>query len=234
VTASPGELAALLRKVVQTPLSADTAHRFCLADLDQGQTIREMPFYLRLAPGSTDELNTILSSSPTFRPVSPKSLQGYLTGFIDLVCCHGGKYYVMDYKSNRLGGHLGDYRPERLQEAMGEHNYGLQYWIYTLMLHRYLQTAMDGYTYAEHFGGVKYLFLRGMDPARPGSGVSTHRPDLATLERLEECLCSTSSIPGGRDTGASLPLGRASSIPGARDTGASLPLDTSHGGSENG
>jgi exodeoxyribonuclease V beta subunit len=117
----------------------------------------------------------------------------------------------MDYKSNWLGNRLTDYRPERLEQAMREHNYGLQFWLYTLMLHRYLQTVIDDYTYADHFGGVKYLFLRGMDPALPGSGVYTDLPDLATLERLEGCLCGASSTPG-----------------------TSMPYGYSDGGSENG
>ncbi|KAF0189342.1 MAG: DNA helicase/exodeoxyribonuclease V beta [Desulfobulbaceae bacterium] len=211
VEVGPDKLAALLLKVVQTPLSVSAAAPFCLADLDQGQTIREMPFYLRLAPGSTNQLNAILTASPTVTAVNPKTLQGYLAGFIDLVCCHQGKYYIMDYKSNWLGNRLTDYRPERLERAMREHNYGLQYWLYTLMLHRYLQTVIDDYTYADHFGGVKYLFLRGMDPAHPGCGVYADLPDLATLERLEGCLCGASST-----------------------LGTSMPYGYSDGGSENG
>jgi len=241
VEVSSDRIAALLRKVVQAPLSEGDAAPFCLADLDQGKTIREMPFYLRLAPGSTDQINTILATSPTVTPVCPRNLQGYLAGFIDLVCCHQGKYYIMDYKSNWLGNQLADYagqgwpsvdrakdggratagqgrpsvaramdggratRPNRLEQAMREHNYGLQYWLYTLMLHRYLQTVIDDYVYGDHFGGVKYLFMRGMDPALPGNGVYTDLPDLATLEQLEGCLCHPLSIPEACDTEASMP-----------------------------
>ena len=259
VDVNPGQLAALLQKVVRTPLSATTnPPPFSLADLDQNATIREMPFYLRLQPGSTDQINDILAGSPAVTPVTPKVLQGYLTGFIDLVCCHQGKYYIMDYKSNWLGDQLADYtgqgwpsaarardagqgrpsvagardgagatggretRPQRLEQAMAEHNYSLQYWLYTLMLHRYLPTVMENYDYATHFGGVMYLFVRGMEPTQPGSGVYYDLPDLATLERLDRCLGRASSIPGARDTWPSMAGGRASSIPGARDTGSSL------------
>jgi len=252
VDVNPGQLAALLQKVVRTPLSATTnPPPFSLADLDQNATIREMPFYLRLQPGSTDQINEILAGQPAVTPVTTRVLQGYLTGFIDLVCCHQGKYYIMDYKSNWLGDQLADYagqgrpsvdrtmdgeratagqgwpsvarardagqgrpsvagardgagatggretRPQRLEQAMAEHNYGLQYWLYTLMLHRYLPTVLENYDYATHFGGVMYLFVRGMEPTQPGSGVYYDLPDPATLERLDRCL--------GR--------GRASSIP---------------------
>jgi exodeoxyribonuclease V beta subunit len=94
----------------------------------------------------------------------------------------------MDYKSNWLGDHASDYGPQALEQAMVEHNYGLQYWLYTLVLHRYLQTAMADYDYATHFGGVMYLFVRGMEPTRPASGVYFDLPDQTTLERLDRCL----------------------------------------------
>ena len=97
----------------------------------------------------------------------------------------------MDYKSNWLGNHLSDYGPERLEQAMRDHNYGLQYWLYTLVLHRYLQNSVENYDYATHFGGVMYLFIRGMEPTLPGSGVYFDLPDQATLEQLDRCLTGT-------------------------------------------
>ena len=119
-------------------------------------------------------------------------------GFIDLICRYQGKFYIMDYKSNWLGNHLSDYGPERLEQAMRDHNYGLQYWLYTLVLHRYLQNAMEDYDYTAHFGGVMYLFIRGMEPTLAGSGVYFVLPDPATLERLDRCL--TGSY-GGAENG---------------------------------
>ena len=189
VEASPGRLAALLQKVVQTPLSlADSRRPFCLESLNPAEIVREMPFYFQLQASSTEQINTILAGEPTVTPVTPKALQGYLTGFIDLICRYQGKFYIMDYKSNWLGNHLPDYGPEGLEQAMRDHNYGLQYWLYTLVLHRYLQNAMADYNYSTHFGGVMYLFIRGMEPTLPGSGVYFDLPDLATLERLDCCL----------------------------------------------
>ncbi len=49
-----------------------------------------------------------------------------------------------------------------------EHRYDLQYQLYTLALHRYLRHRMADYGYEPHFGGVIYLFLRGVDGQRPG------------------------------------------------------------------
>ncbi|NOR51572.1 MAG: hypothetical protein GQ470_03035, partial [Gammaproteobacteria bacterium] len=60
----------------------------------------------------------------------------------------------------------------------------LQYWIYSVVLHRYLMRRVNHYNYADHFGGVLYLFVRGMDPQQPQSGVYTLKPDETILMRL--------------------------------------------------
>jgi exodeoxyribonuclease V beta subunit len=205
VKVSPHKLAALLQKVVQTPLLATSPPAdagaspapFCLADLDQAETIREMPFSFHLQPSTTGKINGILAGSRGVAPIPARNLQGYLTGFVDLICRYQGKFYVMDYKSNWLGYHADDYGPQALEQAMVEHNYGLQYWLYTLVLHRYLQTAMADYDYAIHFGGVMYLFVRGMEPTRPASGVYFDLPDQTTLERLDRCLAGDSTRTDG-------------------------------------
>ncbi len=201
VEVSPSRLAALLQKVVRTPLLPTAAGTpFCLADLDSSEIIREMPFYFHLASSSTEQINTILAGAATVTPITSKGLQGYLTGFVDLICYHQGKYYIMDYKSNWLGKHLEDYGQKRLEQAMADHNYGLQYWLYTLVLHRYLQNALEGYDYAAHFGGVMYLFVRGMEPTVAGSGVYFDLPDRQTLEQLDHCL-GRSLASGGSENG---------------------------------
>jgi exodeoxyribonuclease V beta subunit len=182
--------------VVQTPLVATSPPTaagaspapFCLADLDQAETIREMPFSFHLQPSTTGKINGILANARGVAPIPAKTLQGYLTGFVDLICRYQGKFYVMDYKSNWLGDRASDYGPQALEQAMVEHNYGLQYWLYTLVLHRYLQNAMEGYNFATHLGGVMYLFVRGMEPTLPASGVYFDLPDQTTLERLNCCL----------------------------------------------
>ena len=59
-----------------------------------------------------------------------------MKGFVDLVFESGGRYYVVDYKSNRLGDMPGDYRRERLELAVSGHDYDLQYLIYTVAVRR--------------------------------------------------------------------------------------------------
>jgi len=71
---------------------------------------------------------------------------------------------------------LPDYQPETLLQSMREHNYGLQYWLYSAVLHRYLQNRLPNYDIDKHFGGVRYLFVRGMQPNVPLSGIFETKP----------------------------------------------------------
>jgi exodeoxyribonuclease V beta subunit len=169
----------LLHNTVATPLSMNDP-QFCLMNVPESQCLKEMPFYLSLDSFTTQKINDILYSEPTFQPLSYKQMSGFLTGFIDLICEYDGRYYVMDYKSNSLP----NYHVDTLIHAMQEHNYGLQYWIYSLVLHRYLQNRLTDYNFAQHFGSVRYLFVRGMEPDVAMSGVFQDSPDLTTLEAL--------------------------------------------------
>ena len=122
---------------------------------------------------------------------------GFLRGFIDLVFEREGRFYVLDYKSNYLGPHSDDYRPERLAEAMAEHHYYLQYLLYAVALHRYLGRRMADYDYERCFGGVYYLFVRGVQPSTGSSrGVFFHRPSRELVESLSALL----DDPRGQDT----------------------------------
>jgi len=175
----PGIIDSMLQAVVATPLS-ETDLSFCLMNIPERQCLKEMPFYLSMKTMDASRINVILQDSPTYQPLSSREMCGYLTGFIDLVCEYGGCYYVMDYKTNSLA----DYSNQSLIQAMREHNYGLQYWIYSLVLHLYLKNRLPNYSYDRHFGGVRYLFVRGMQPALPGIGVYQDRPELEKIEAL--------------------------------------------------
>jgi exodeoxyribonuclease V beta subunit len=78
------------------------------------------------------------------------------------------------------------YGPAALAEAMAEHHYVLQYHLYTLAWVRHLQHALPGFDYARDFGGVLYLFLRGMSPEHPGSGIYSECPPPGRLDALSD------------------------------------------------
>ncbi len=110
-----------------------------------------------------------------------------MKGYIDMVFEHDGRWYIVDYKSNWLGPTAEAYAERRLPAVMAEEAYGLQYLIYTLALHRYLRARLPGYDYERHFGGVYYLFVRGISPQRgPGFGVHAARPAPALLAALDQ------------------------------------------------
>jgi exodeoxyribonuclease V beta subunit len=76
---------------------------------------------------------------------------------------------------------------------MSEDLYVLQYHLYAVALHEYLKGRMAGYDYDRHFGGVFYVFLRGVDPARgPETGIFRDRPRRDLIEDLSEGLVARS------------------------------------------
>lgn len=178
----------MLRTVVTTPLGPTGAEHLdavTLADLEEWRCRKEMGFYFHLRRGHTAEVNNVLAGEEAVGLLEEKKLAGFLTGFIDLIFRHGPTFYIVDYKTNYLGEYGEDYAPENLTRAMRSHNYGLQFWIYSLVVHRYLKNVLPGYDYESHFGGVMYLFVRGMDGT--DRGVYFHRPDVDGLERLQCC-----------------------------------------------
>jgi exodeoxyribonuclease V beta subunit len=111
-------------------------------------------------------------------------VDGFLRGAIDLLFRVKDRYYLIDWKSNWLGSQSTDYGLEGMQRAMLEHNYYLQYHLYTLAVDLFLQKRLPGYDYETHFGGVYYIFLRGIDPADPSRGIFRDRPAAATVKGL--------------------------------------------------
>ncbi len=120
------------------------------------------------------------------RKLTAPEFRGHLVGFIDLICQHSEKWYVLDYKTNALGMSALDFSPPRLEVAMMESHYVLQYHLYALAIHRWLRTRIPNYDYDRHFGGALYLFVRPMGRDRPaGSGVFADRPSRTLITALD-------------------------------------------------
>lgn len=178
-----------LTQILHTPLFISSA--FCLSDLASKDCLKELEFYLKLENTfDVARFNHLLQkyhllSQPLQLDVVREGIKGMLRGFIDLVFRHNGKYYVLDYKSNKLGNLLTDYNTENLEKTMRKHYYDWQYLFYCVALHRYLKERDPNYQYESHFGGVVYAFLRGMD-GQPAQGVYFTVPDVALIQELEE------------------------------------------------
>ncbi|ELC0803124.1 TPA: exodeoxyribonuclease V subunit beta [Klebsiella pneumoniae] len=151
----------------------------------------EMAFYLPIAQLLTAErLDALIrqydSLSADTPPLDFRQVRGMLKGFIDLVFRHEGRYYLLDYKSNWLGEDREAYTRPAMEQAMRAHRYDLQYQLYSLALHRYLRHRLADYDYDRHFGGVIYLFLRGMDGQEGGQGIFTTRPVRPLIDGLDQ------------------------------------------------
>ncbi|NRB66356.1 MAG: exodeoxyribonuclease V subunit beta [Vibrio sp.] len=178
----------LVDTVLATPLDGK---QLKLNQKQPAQRLVEMEFLLPIEILTAPALNRVIQRHD---PLSAKagdlgfhSTHGMLKGFIDLVFEHQGKYYVLDWKSNYLGDSVADYHGEALKAAMADHRYDLQYQIYALALHRFLRSRVPNYDYQTHFGGVYYLFLRGMDGASE-HGIFSARPTLEFLEDMDSLI----------------------------------------------
>lgn len=151
----------------------------------------EMAFYLPIAQLLTAErLDALIRQydplSADTPPLDFRQVRGMLKGFIDLVFRHEGRYYLLDYKSNWLGEDREAYTRPAMEQEMRAHRYDLQYQLYSLALHRYLRHRLADYDYDRHFGGVIYLFLRGMDGQEGGQGIFTTRPVRPLIDGLDQ------------------------------------------------
>ncbi|CAI1846327.1 Exodeoxyribonuclease V beta chain [Serratia quinivorans] len=180
-------LLAWMQVLLNTPLN-DTG--VALSALAPQHKQAELQFYLPIEQLlQARELDKLVKSYDPLSARCPEldfqQVQGMLKGFIDLVFCWQGKYYLLDYKSNWLGEDSSAYTQPAMEQAMAEHRYDLQYQLYTLALHRYLRHRLPDYDYQRHFGGVIYLFLRGVDAQHPGNGIFACRPQEQLVEGMD-------------------------------------------------
>ncbi|MBZ2279647.1 PD-(D/E)XK nuclease family protein, partial [Buchnera aphidicola] len=120
------------------------------------------------------EFNNIIQFFDPISNISPKiffnNVTGILKGFIDLIFLWKNKYYILDYKSNCLGDEKDSYSKKNIKKEIIKKRYDVQYQIYTLAAHQYLKNKLQKYTYKKNFGGIFYLFLRGIDKKNEKNG----------------------------------------------------------------
>jgi exodeoxyribonuclease V beta subunit len=190
------DVSEMLERVRSTPL--DEPGSLSLRRIARTQRLNELEFYYPVEHLHADGLRQVLLRHGTgmveawraqIETLSFPAVRGFMKGYIDLVFSHDGRFYLADYKSNRLGANRSAYMADRLPAVMARHAYHLQYLLYSVALHRYLGRRVGGYDYDRHFGGVYYLFLRGMDPACGCTrGIFHDRPARALVEALDRYL----------------------------------------------
>ncbi|WP_407331232.1 exodeoxyribonuclease V subunit beta [Enterovibrio sp. 27052020O] len=159
-----------------------------LSQIDAPARLTEMEFVMPVERLQCGQVNRLIKAHD---PLSAEASElgfdtasGMLKGFIDLVFCWQGRYYVLDWKSNYLGDTPGDYTEAALSQAMVDHRYDFQYQIYSLALHRFLRQRIPDYDFEHHFGGVYYLFVRGIE-ADTRHGIFYTKPSYSLIDGLD-------------------------------------------------
>ncbi|NNF98041.1 MAG: exodeoxyribonuclease V subunit beta, partial [Desulfobacteraceae bacterium] len=170
-----------------------------LSELDREHRINELAFHFPISRLTPSLMQNVFGRHPhgTGLDNFSESLgrlmfsptQGFLKGYIDLVFIHDDRFYIVDWKTNHLGHHPNAYAGNRLAGVMHDELYILQYHLYSLALHRYLGQRIVDYAYDAHFGGVFYLFLRGMrSNAEKFPGIYFDRPPRELIKELENTI----------------------------------------------
>ncbi|OGP61334.1 MAG: hypothetical protein A2V65_12375 [Deltaproteobacteria bacterium RBG_13_49_15] len=191
-------VAAMAKQVLSATL-AGAAGNLTLSTLSASDRIHEMEFYFPLNRIGQRDLKAAFGviENTRFKTGFPERLEdlvftpreGFMKGFIDLLACQNGRYYLIDWKSNFLGPDASWYRKERLEQVIEEAYYFLQYHLYVLAVYRYLKLRQPDFKYERDFGGVFYLFIRGIDPDQEKeTGIYYDRPELKRIEALEKTL----------------------------------------------
>jgi exodeoxyribonuclease V beta subunit len=169
------EVCRIVANTLTTPVTKTGAVPLILGLLNKEDRLHEVGFTYPLA-----DLPGRLVRIPECDLVNGPSC--FIRGYIDLVFRHQDKYYIADWKSNRLDQ---GYGPQAMQDCMDAAGYHLQYKLYTLALLRWLQQALGArFDAGRDFGGVYYFFLRGMGIGN-GHGVYYVAPSqLGTADSL--------------------------------------------------
>ncbi len=152
-----------------------------LADIARQDTLRELRFLYPtgMTAPRREELAALLTRySGPGRPYHPGEAfrngippEAIMTGAADLIFRHAGKFYLLDWKSNRLDDRYSSFLSPGLEEEMRRNHYCLQYLLYIVALNRHLTRTLRQYCYEHDFGGVFYVFLRGIREGEPEYGI---------------------------------------------------------------
>jgi exodeoxyribonuclease V beta subunit len=143
-------LASILIHIFSTSISSPFSS-FFLTDLSPLYIYREMPFLF-----------------PCQQPIAIEGIQiqqGLIKGVIDLIFYYQDRYYILDWKSHWLGENSEAYQQRHLPHVMHKHHYFFQANLYAEALKRYL-SVVEKRPFKECFGGIFYLFVRGLHPGK--------------------------------------------------------------------
>jgi exodeoxyribonuclease V beta subunit len=187
-----------IHKMIEQVMQLELAPGLRLGLLTRADRMEEMEF---LFPASSFSLASLVSALPVDSMLSQyllgvaesdwdsAEMKGFLTGKIDLIFRWNSKYYLLDWKSNRLNGRGDGFVSPAIHKEMLDHHYVLQYHLYVLALHLHLRARLPGYSYENDFGGVYYLFTRGICSSSQ-NGVFHDHPSYRVIDALEQFFIS--------------------------------------------
>jgi len=119
--------------------------------------------------------------------------QGMFNGFIDMIFQYKDKFYIVDWKSNKLNCCKDTFTNKmELQKAMHKNNYPMQYLCYLAALMRFLEQRMnkvfDEDLYEKYVGDVYYIFLRGCCLPEAQSGIFAEHVPFKTVKKVAEVI----------------------------------------------
>lgn len=178
----------LVDQVMSVEIKTDENNSFILKEIANNQKSPEMEFLFSVDAVNKKKIATELASYAELN--GEADIEGLMTGFIDLMFEHKGKFYILDWKSNHLGNSTDCYNREGMEAAMTGSNYHLQYLIYTVALKRFLSQRIPNFNYETHFGGVLYIFLRGVR-VNSETGIYYQKPSEELIYKIDTLLKST-------------------------------------------
>ena len=180
----------MVRDVSYSDLHAEAGEVVRLNKLGPEDQLSEMEFQLKSDEPAQHEVESLIRKGVAAKVTNRSATRSFMKGFIDLVVWQNNKAYIIDYKSNYLGDQIDDYNKTKLSEEIREKSYDIQYHFYTLALSRYLENRIEYYDYDAHFGGVFYLFVRGIKPGNE-TGIYFHKPKKEIVTLLDQMLVNS-------------------------------------------
>jgi exodeoxyribonuclease V beta subunit len=169
-----------------------------LRRLEPEARVAELPFWMAAPALDVQALHALVAGAGFRVPaLAPGRGPGaFVQGALDAVVEHAGRCWVIDWKSNHLGPTPADYTGAALEAAMDTHGYHLQALLYALALRRHLRDRAGPAAGDAAFGGVIYLFVRGVrrgwrTAAGHACGVHVLRPAAALLDAMDRLLGGT-------------------------------------------
>jgi len=195
----PNRWLSVILKMIHRVIAQKLGSGFSLSEISQEDRVEEMEFHFPIQAGRFSQLIESLPQgsllSRYLQGVGQERIleiesEGYLKGLMDLVFRHDGKYYLLDWKSNRLSGHEDGFSAQEIEAEMMDHHYILQYHLYLVGLIRFLKSRIHDFDYSTHFGGVYYLFVRGIGHDS-GKGIFYDLPDENLVVQLDTFFAKT-------------------------------------------